>query len=123
MITQAYKNIKFILYSLILDAMKDRIDTQLVLKTIIFKTKCQINSTKAQFKSKLYSLLIIKISKFIALSREDMHFRNLILILPKVFWQNSTDYKYFNSKILYQLIITVQSSDRFVFKKNKVKIN
>ena len=119
MITQAYKNIKFILYSLILDAMKDRIDTQLVLKTIIFKTKCQINSTKAQFKSKLYSLLIIKISKFIALSREDMHFRNLILILPKVFLQNSTDYKYFNSKILYQLIITVQSSDRFVFKKIK----
>ena len=123
MITQAYKNIKFILYSLILDAMKDRIDTQLVLKTIIFKTKCQINSTKAKFKSKLYSLLIIKISQFIALNREDMHFRNLILVLPKVFWQNSTDYKYFNSKILYQLIITVQSGDRFVFKKNKVKIN
>lgn len=39
MITQAYKNIEFILYSLILDAMKGRMDTQLVLKTIIFKTK------------------------------------------------------------------------------------
>jgi hypothetical protein len=39
MVAQAYKNIEFILYSLILDVMKDRMDTQLVLRIIIFKIK------------------------------------------------------------------------------------
>ncbi|WP_180379614.1 hypothetical protein [Campylobacter devanensis] len=83
---QAYKYIKFMLYSLFLEMKQNHIFAKLVLKTIIFKTKplSKINGAKAKFKSVLRSLFANrKSSKFMALTKKYIRYRNLIMDFNK----------------------------------------
>ncbi len=109
---QAYKYIKFMLYSLFLEMKQNHIFAKLVLKTIIFKTKplSKINGAKAKFKSVLRSLFANrKSSKFMALTKEYIYSRNSILVLQKFCGGQTPEATSILTQIIYQLNIATKT--------------